>query len=79
MQLIEKQILNEKGGHHKTWVMQGMISFRHAMMRYKANSDPALNDVNIKIPGGCKVGIVGRTGSGKSSIINALFRIVELE
>lgn len=69
----------QENGSHKTWVMQGMISFRHAMMRYKPTSDPALNDLTIKIPGGCKVGVVGRTGSGKSSIINALFRIVELE
>ena len=36
-----------------------------------------LKDISVDIPGGAKVGIVGRTGAGKSSLTVALFRIVE--
>lgn len=36
-----------------------------------------LNDVTLAVPGGSKVGIVGRTGSGKSSFVQGLFRLVE--
>ncbi len=59
--------------------MQGMISFRHVSLKYKANLDPALNNLSLKIPAGAKVGVVGRSGSGKSSILTALLRIVEIE
>ncbi len=39
---------------------------------------PALREVSFQIKGGMKVGIVGRTGSGKSSILYALLRLVDL-
>lgn len=48
-------------------------------MRYRKNLDPVVTGINVKIGGGDKVGIVGRTGAGKSSIIQALFRMVVSE
>ena len=36
-----------------------------------------LEDVNVEIPGGSKVGVAGRTGSGKSSLLVSLFRLAE--
>ncbi|XP_048129679.1 ABC transporter C family member 13 isoform X2 [Rhodamnia argentea] len=66
------------GGHpppNLDWPSQGLIEFQHVTMRYMPSLPAALNDVTFSIPGGMQVGIVGRTGAGKSSILNALFRL----
>jgi len=48
-------------------------------MRYRPNLAPALRDVSFTVAGGQRVGIVGRTGSGKSSLLQALFRMYDFE
>jgi ATP-binding cassette subfamily C (CFTR/MRP) protein 5 len=48
-------------------------------MKYRPNLPFVLNGVDLEIPGGKKIGICGRTGAGKSSMMLALFRIVESE
>lgn len=47
-------------------------------MRYREGLEPSIKNLTVDIKDGMKVGIVGRTGSGKSSILQALFRLVEL-
>lgn len=47
-------------------------------MQYRPDLPPAIKGLSFKIKPGTKVGIVGRTGAGKSSIINSLLRIHEL-
>lgn len=49
----------------------------HLAIRYRPGLDLALEDVCLKIQGGERVGICGRTGAGKSSLTLALFRIIE--
>jgi ATP-binding cassette subfamily B protein len=57
--------------------IQGAIEFRNLTFRYHANDEPVLRDINLTIPAGRTVAFVGRTGSGKSTLISLISRIVE--
>lgn len=61
------------------WPSQGNIEFRNLSMSYYKDEQPVLNNLNFRIQAGEKIGIVGRTGAGKSSIITALFRLTPYE
>lgn len=61
------------------WPSEGSIRFEDVVLRYRPELPPVLHGISFKISPSDKVGIVGRTGAGKSSMLNALFRIVELE
>ncbi|KAF3450334.1 hypothetical protein FNV43_RR06414 [Rhamnella rubrinervis] len=61
------------------WPSSGSIKFEDVVLRYRPGLPPVLHGLSFKISPSEKVGIVGRTGAGKSSMINALFRIVEME
>jgi len=61
------------------WPTVGSLEIKNLSLRYRPELDLVLRSVSINIPGGHKVGICGRTGSGKSSLMLALFRIVEPE
>lgn len=58
------------------WITAGSILFQKVVLKYKPELPPALNNVSFRIQGGQKVGIVGRTGCGKSTVLQALFRMV---
>ena len=60
-----------------SWPNEGRIKYDNYSMRYRNNCDLALNNINIEINPGEKIGVVGRTGSGKSSLTLSLFRIIE--
>lgn len=57
-----------------SWPESGMVTFRNYAVRYRTGLDLVLKNVNFTVNGGEKVGIVGRTGAGKSSLTLALFR-----
>ncbi|KAK6283230.1 hypothetical protein POUND7_017055 [Theobroma cacao] len=61
------------------WPSSGSIKFEDVVLRYRPELPPVLHGLSFTISPSDKVGIVGRTGAGKSSMLNALFRIVELE
>ncbi|XP_071865797.1 ATP-binding cassette sub-family C member 4 isoform X2 [Bombus fervidus] len=61
------------------WPSKGEINFDHLYLRYEDSAPPVLKDLCFTIKSGEKVGIVGRTGAGKTSLISALFRLTKLE
>ncbi|XP_061394494.1 multidrug resistance-associated protein 1 isoform X17 [Musca vetustissima] len=61
----------------RDWPEQGQVCFEDFKVRYREGLDLVLRGISFKIAGGEKVGIVGRTGAGKSSLTLALFRIIE--
>ncbi len=54
------------------------MEFKSVSMRYRPNTDVVLSKVSFKTEGGMKVGVVGRTGAGKSTMGITMSRIVEL-
>lgn len=61
------------------WPVTGDIEFENLTLRYAEKGKEILNGLNISIRPQQKIGIVGRTGAGKSSIIQALFRLAHNE
>ncbi|KAK5808060.1 P-loop containing nucleoside triphosphate hydrolase protein [Linnemannia elongata] len=59
------------------WPSAGAITIRNLEMRYRPELPSVLHNLSLDIQGGEKIGVVGRTGAGKSSIMMALFRLVE--
>ncbi|KAF9565380.1 ABC protein, partial [Agrocybe pediades] len=59
------------------WPQRGAIEFKDLAMRYRPGLPNVLHGISLSIRGGEKIGVVGRTGAGKSSITLALLRIVE--
>ena len=61
------------------WPSRGEINMEDLTMRYRPELEPVLKHISLHIRPGEKVGVVGRTGAGKSSLVLCLMRIVELE
>ncbi|KAI3703636.1 hypothetical protein L1987_73828 [Smallanthus sonchifolius] len=60
-----------------SWPSQGKVDIHHLQVRYSPYMPLVLRGITCTFQGGTKTGIVGRTGSGKSTLIQTLFRIVE--
>ncbi|XP_048546146.1 ABC transporter C family member 10-like isoform X3 [Triticum urartu] len=59
------------------WPQNGNVDIRDLKIRYRIDLPLVLHGITCKFEGGDKIGIVGRTGSGKTTLIGALFRLVE--
>ena len=77
-ELIKDSDLALNDENKEFWPQRGDIVFENATMRYRETLEPSLRNLDFRIEPRMKIGIVGRTGAGKSSILQALFRLVEL-
>lgn len=62
-----------------TWIKDGKIEFKNVRMKYREDLPLILNNMTFSANPLEKIGICGRTGEGKSSILSALYRITEIE
>jgi ATP-binding cassette, subfamily B, multidrug efflux pump len=58
-------------------VIEGQIEFRNLTFSYHVNDEPVLHEINLSIEAGHTVAFVGRTGSGKSTLVNLIPRVLE--
>nr|XP_023014206.1 multidrug resistance-associated protein 7 [Leptinotarsa decemlineata] len=60
------------------WPSQGVIAFKKVVLKYRDHLVPSLKEISFETRPCEKIGVVGRTGAGKSSIVAALFRLTEI-
>ncbi|KAJ6548467.1 ABC protein [Mycena capillaripes] len=80
--LIPQEAAYESDKDHKPpadWPTRGAIEFKNVEMQYRPGLPKVLHRISMSINGGEKIGVVGRTGAGKSSLTLTLLRIVEFE
>lgn len=70
---------SEKENPPADWPAQGAIEFDNVSASYSDGTKTVLQDVSLKIEPGQKVGVCGRSGSGKSSLVLSLLRLLELQ
>ena len=70
---------NVKRLHPEKWPEKGSVTFQDVSMSYYPGGTQVLRNISLSIKAGAKIGVVGRTGSGKSSFVAALMRMPEAE
>jgi ATP-binding cassette subfamily C (CFTR/MRP) protein 1 len=81
LQYVEElpQEAESPGPVHTDQLLRGEIEFRDFTARYAPHLPAALDKINLRFRAGEKIGVVGRTGAGKSTLMSSLFRMVEGE
>ncbi|KAF4633015.1 hypothetical protein G7Y89_g5109 [Cudoniella acicularis] len=74
---IEEELPQEKQMPPPCWPAHGAIEFKNMCAEYKA-SEPVLKSISLSIQPGQKIGVCGRTGSGKTSLVLSIFRMIEM-
>jgi ABC-type multidrug transport system fused ATPase/permease subunit len=75
---LEEEAPLKRGEVRSSWPERGEIVFEDVQMRYRAGLPLVLKGMSMTVKAGERIGIVGRTGAGKSTIMSTLFRLVEL-
>jgi ATP-binding cassette subfamily C (CFTR/MRP) protein 1 len=75
---LEEEAPPHMGEVRPTWPEHGEIVFDNVEMRYRDGLPLVLKGLSMHVRAGERIGVVGRTGAGKSSIMSALFRLQEL-
>ena len=75
----EELIKSENNKLVTDWPSKGNIVFKEVCFRYKPDMPLVLKNINLNISSGCKIGVVGRTGAGKTTLFSAILKLNELE
>ncbi|CAG0893468.1 unnamed protein product [Cyprideis torosa] len=75
----EGELVKQEQVPPKSWPEKGSITFNHVYARYRPNVPRVLRNVSFRIEGGERVGIIGRTGAGKTTLFAVLLRLLEPE
>jgi ATP-binding cassette subfamily C (CFTR/MRP) protein 1 len=75
---LEEEAPLKLGPVRDSWPEKGEVVFKDVEMRYRKSLPLVLKGLNLHVQGGERIGIVGRTGAGKSSIMSTVFRMTEL-
>ena len=76
----EPEISDVNASHPEKKIEQGKIEFKNVAFRYYKNSpEKVLSDVNLTIPSGAVVGIIGSTGCGKSTLVSLIDRLYDVD
>lgn len=68
---------SREGRKVEDWPSSGVIEFRNVLLCYEGSKTAVLKNITFTVGSGKKIGIVGRTGAGKSSIISVLYRLYD--
>lgn len=74
---IEPAIRDEEPGNQQTGEIKGRIEFRNLTYRYSATTPEVLRNINLTVERGQTVAFIGRTGSGKSTLMNLVPRLLD--
>lgn len=75
----EQPKVSKADSKYPDWPTTPTIGFHNVFMRYRPTTDLVLKGLTFDVPSGLRVGITGRTGSGKSSLFLSLLRIIEID
>lgn len=71
----EKPEIFDRDGAENPEKINGDITFSHLTFIHRGHSEPTLKDINLHVPAGTTLAIIGRTGNGKSTLVNLLLHL----
>ncbi len=74
----EKNYIGQSAELDPAWPRSGSLEFRNVSLRYADHLPMVLKNVSFKIKSGSRVGLIGRTGSGKTTIFQSVYRFVDI-
>jgi len=77
-QTVSENLPRENESVPDNWPLHGTVEFKNVSASYTPGGNPVIRNLNMSIKAGEKIGICGRSGSGKSSLITTLFRMLEI-
>ncbi|OLY82923.1 Multidrug resistance-associated protein 4 [Smittium mucronatum] len=72
-----KEIKLSQDSYSENWPVKGSVEIKNLSLIYPFSKSPVLNRITLSIQAGEKIGVVGRTGAGKSSLVTSIFRLFE--